>query len=198
MTWEWNPNIISEFSLSVPDERSELLRYAVSVIGTGSKCIELGVQWGEHAKLIFDELRPSSLYLLDSWQSGVEHGTTENDEYYEELFNRTKETFSNYNNVKLIRDRTDVAHLKFYDKYFDFIYVDADHEYSAIKKDLNNWMPKLKRGGIIAGHDFDDRRPGVIRAVNEFVENNSTLIKTFKMFGDVKNNQIPCWLVKTR
>lgn len=36
----------------------------------------------------------------------------------------------------------------------DFVFIDANHEYSAIAADIDAWLPKVKKGGIIAGHDF--------------------------------------------
>ena len=52
------------------------------------------------------------------------------------------------------------------DKTFDLIFIDADHRYEAVKKDIENWLPKLKKGGTICGHDYGNWE-GVGRAVNE-------------------------------
>lgn len=75
------------------------------------------------------------------------------------------------------------------DESADFIFIDADHRYTHIRNDILNWYPKLKRGGLICGHDFEKRLEacdsqrvlemceedfidgchyGVIRAVSEF------------------------------
>jgi predicted O-methyltransferase YrrM len=40
------------------------------------------------------------------------------------------------------------------DNTLDFCYIDADHSYDGVKKDLNIWLPKVKSGGIICGHDY--------------------------------------------
>ena len=68
------------------------------------------------------------------------------------------------------------------DEYIDFLFIDGDHRYDQVKKDLDNWVPKVKEGGIICGHDYDglsydeehvnkdfhnDRHHGVIKAVSE-------------------------------
>ncbi len=54
------------------------------------------------------------------------------------------------------------------DSSLDFIFIDADHEYEGIKNDITWWYPKLKQNGIIAGHDYIEAFPGVIKAVDEF------------------------------
>lgn len=61
------------------------------------------------------------------------------------------------------------------DESFDYVYIDSDHSYEATSKDIELWWPKVKKGGILAGHDYNSRNKlyGVVEAVNEFVENNN-------------------------
>lgn len=42
----------------------------------------------------------------------------------------------------------------FWDGYFDLIYIDADHTYESVVQDIKAWMPKVRKGGILAGHDY--------------------------------------------
>ena len=39
---------------------------------------------------------------------------------------------------------------------FDFVYLDADHSFESVWQDLSVWYPKIRIGGILAGHDFLD------------------------------------------
>lgn len=62
---------------------------------------------------------------------------------------------------------------KYYGGVFDFVFIDADHYYESVKADVEAWWPKIRSGGILAGHDYagvGDRREGwgVKRAVDEF------------------------------
>jgi predicted O-methyltransferase YrrM len=50
---------------------------------------------------------------------------------------------------------------------FDFVFIDADHSYPSVKADILAWVPKVCRGGILAGHDYDPAWPGVVQAVDE-------------------------------
>ena len=55
----------------------------------------------------------------------------------------------------------------------DFVYIDANHSYAFVKEDIQAWLPKVKKGGIIGGHDYDwedkehDMELAVKRAVDE-------------------------------
>ncbi len=50
---------------------------------------------------------------------------------------------------------TEEASFHFPDQSIDIVYVDADHSYEGVTKDLELWTPKVKTGGIISGHDYD-------------------------------------------
>jgi len=52
----------------------------------------------------------------------------------------------------------------------DFCYIDANHSYDYVKKDIELYYPKIKQGGFIGGHDFHISALGVVRAVLEFVD----------------------------
>ena len=51
------------------------------------------------------------------------------------------------------------------DGYFDIVFIDGDHRYEAVLKDIKLWTPKVRKGGWISGHDHIKKSPGVIRAV---------------------------------
>lgn len=50
----------------------------------------------------------------------------------------------------------------------EFAYIDGDHSYEAVCRDMELIWPVVTDIGIMAGHDFHDSQPGVIRAVTEF------------------------------
>jgi predicted O-methyltransferase YrrM len=63
------------------------------------------------------------------------------------------------------------------DEYFDLIYIDADHSYESVLHDIKISLSKLKRGGIMSGHDYAFE--SVSRAVNEMFPSDK-----LKMFSD--------------
>lgn len=55
------------------------------------------------------------------------------------------------------------------DLSLDFVFIDAAHDYDSVVKDINAWLPKVKKGGVIAGHDYLNSPQGVKRAVDEII-----------------------------
>jgi hypothetical protein len=77
------------------------------------------------------------------------------------------------NRVSSYAEPSTEAAARFPDLSLDFAYIDADHRYEAVSADIQAWYPKLKPGGLFAGHDFlDGTLPqgkfGVKTAVSEF------------------------------
>jgi predicted O-methyltransferase YrrM len=60
------------------------------------------------------------------------------------------------------------------DESLDFVFIDARHDYLSVRKDLQVWFPKIKPGGIIAGHDYYINM-GVFPAVHEFFQNEQNV-----------------------
>jgi len=57
-------------------------------------------------------------------------------------------------NVEIVVDFSVRAAKQFKDGYFDFVYIDADHSYDGVTADLEAWYPKVRKGGMLAGHDY--------------------------------------------
>lgn len=129
---------------------------------------ELGVDQGYFSEWIWEICEPSKLVLVDLWGSERFHQGKR--KAVEDKFN----TQINAGKVQIeIGLSTEVGE-RFPDHYFDWIYIDTDHLYQTTIKELEIWAPKVKEGGIIAGHDYiignwDGMvRYGVIEAVYEF------------------------------
>jgi predicted O-methyltransferase YrrM len=83
-----------------------------------------------------------------------------------ELFSKRMEP---YPNVVPIRHPCQEVFKQFPDRTFDLVYIDAEHTYESVFRDIKQWLPKVKRGGWIAGHDYthDVSYGGVVIAVDE-------------------------------
>lgn len=97
------------------------------------------------------------VFAIDWFKSNAE-STIENTGYYYNIKNIFEENIREQKvdeHIKIIPKTSIEASMSFPDNYFDFIFIDADHRYSMFKQDLIAWYPKVKVGGIIAGHDCD-------------------------------------------
>ena len=98
---------------------------------------------------------------------------------FEKLVNNIK-THLNEHNDRYIWYRCpslDVTNEQIKDESIDAIFIDGDHSYEAVSKDLPFWWKKLRKGGWLLGDDYDSCHPGTKRAVDEFCLNNNLTIE---------------------
>ena len=76
-------------------------------------------------------------------------------------YTETKKVLDPYPNCKIIRKTSMEAVEGFEDESLDFVYIDANHEFRYIAEDLFEWTKKVKKGGIVSGHDYFYLRKGV-------------------------------------
>ena len=57
---------------------------------------------------------------------------------------------------------------RFEDESLDFVYVDGDHSFTNVVKDIGLYLPKIKKSGFIGGHDYSPEHPGVKEAIQYF------------------------------
>lgn len=124
---------------------------------------EIGVQYGLNAKSILKELNIKKMYLIDIW---------ENYESYKETYKKFKKD----NRIRLIIDYSEFAVSYIINNSLDFVYIDADHEYKSVYQDIKIWIKKVKKGGIVAGHDIFNCS-GVLEAVKDFCCENKINFK---------------------
>lgn len=77
------------------------------------------------------------------------------------------ERFGVAGRVKVYVGRTVQAAGRFADASLDLLLVDAGHDYASVRADLAAWIPKLRPGGWLVCDDYEEKWPGVVRAVDE-------------------------------
>lgn len=149
---------------------------------------ELGVFRGEFSKFIHSSLKPKKLYLVDLFSGYIGSGDKDgNNMVFVDLndeFKSLNEYFGDDTSVELIQSNSSDFLSLLPDEHLDIVYVDADHEYDGVKKDLTISYDKVKSGGFICGHDYvSPRFEGVVRAVNEFCEDKNLTINYLSKDG---------------
>lgn len=149
---------------------------------SGSSFVEVGVLEGSSL----------SHLILRIIESGKDISVIAVDWFYDQS-GKSLDKFNS--NMSLVRDKFDLiisssvdASQRFEDKSLDFVFIDASHDYESVKADILAWIPKVKMGGIIAGHDYIETYPGVIMAVNEIFGERVNL--------EYSKNGEACWLIE--
>ncbi len=76
-------------------------------------------------------------------------------------------------NIEIIRKSSLSAFILINDNSLDFVFIDGDHSYKAVKEDISLWVTKVKNSGFFIGDDYHISSPGVIQAVDEFCLKNN-------------------------
>ena len=131
--------------------------------------IEIGSYAGESAEMFLSSDAFAKLYCIDPWQMGYDPGDTTSGDglpLAEQAFDKR---FKDNQTVVKVKKFSNDAVSMFADNSIDFLYIDGDHRYEFCKQDLQNYVPKVKSGGILAGHDYGwGGKDGVTKAVDEF------------------------------
>lgn len=137
----------------------------------GKIVCEIGTERGKYAEKIAP--LADKLYVVDLWSNYPGYREHVSDEEYNEILKDAHRRLDKYG-VGFIREESTKAAVLFLDNYLDAIYLDANHTEEAVYFDLCAWYPKVKSGGIIAGHDYTGAHgKGVQQAVHKFCDDNN-------------------------
>ena len=166
--------------------------------------VEIGTHSGDFANFILENSTNSILYCIDPYISYDSYDDAINsvtgDKLYNETYNKLTEKYNE--RIKFIRKFSEEAFCDIPDE-IDFLYIDGNHRYTYVYKDLELYYPKVKKNGYIIGDDAVDTDDyirnengdvliewgpncygnyGVIKAFREFCEKN-------KLLGNIMYNQ---------
>ena len=153
---------------------AEFYKSIVEKLPDNSKIIELGCWKGRSSSCLGVEIINSGkeidLFCIDSWYyvPDTEQPVSSQEEFDAVYRQFLQNTLPIKDVIKIIRNPSWEACKLFANETIDFMFIDASHHYKDVKFDIQNWMPKIKKGGIISGHDyFTSVHPGVKKAVDE-------------------------------
>lgn len=132
--------------------------------------VEVGVAFGGHSEAILKQTDVQRLTGVDSFRHRPGYNDPMNlpQPQFDALHARTEARLAQFGDrFDLVRAASVEAAELYPDEQFGFVYLDADHSEAGVEADLCAWLPKVKVGGVIGGHDYGHRDfPGVQRAVD--------------------------------
>ena len=147
----------------------------VQLSSNDAKFVEVGSWKGKSSSYMAVEIANSNknidFYCVDTWEGSIEHKNDPNLNQLYDIFNDNMQSLKQYH--KTLRLPSVVAAKKFEDNSLDFVFIDASHEYEDVKTDIIAWLPKVKSGGVLAGHDYYTNNTdveGVKLAVDELLD----------------------------
>lgn len=169
-------------------DNEKLYQIALDSISESGHFVEVGAWKGKSAfymmELIDRSNKDIKFDVVDMWVGTEETDNAgyakDRDTLYQQFINNMMKWNNKYTPLKMSSVE---ASKQYEDNSLDFVYIDANHSYESVLEDIISWYPKVKKGGILAGDDYNEGWPGVMRAVNEqfpksvFVPNNGWMVK---------------------
>lgn len=145
------------------------------------KMAEIGVWKGALTRHLLRNCRHLvEYYAIDSWREliGKDYGRMSSEhtkqDTWDKLYKKVLHEIPYYRPLKVIRlpalEAVELFPLKHFKEFFDFVYIDTSHFYQNTFDEIKAYLPLVRKGGIIGGHDYAATRPehqGVRKAVDE-------------------------------
>jgi predicted O-methyltransferase YrrM len=135
-----------------------------------SHFVEVGSWRGRSASFMAVEIINSKFNIkfdcVDTWKGSIEnaeHNLVTSSSLYDDFIKNISPVIDVINPIRMTS--TEAAKL-YENETLDFVFIDAGHEYDDVIGDINSWLPKVKKTGMLSGHDF--HHPPVSKAVNEY------------------------------
>lgn len=157
-------NPIGENSRWLPGEDiPKLLENVQNPVG-----VEIGTAEGYTTEYLLETISNLQLTGIDPYEDYIDWDgkTPKSKENKKSLNEKTKSYANQYKHLYVSSDE---AFSLFEDESLDFVFIDGLHTYEQVLKDCRNYYPKIKKGGLIIGHDFA-RIEGVNKAVRQFAK----------------------------
>lgn len=132
---------------------------------------EIGVEQGKYSSVLLDKNPNLKLKCVDPWEPYGRQSVDRENRLYDETIQR----LTPYRDrVEIIRKKSIDAVKEVPNGSLDFVYIDALHDFDNVMMDLIHWVPKVRRGGIVSGHDYTITHGfGIVQAVESYTRYHS-------------------------
>ena len=162
----------------------------VNEFNDGARFVEVGCWKGKSisywAVEIINSGKNITIDAVDTWKGSMEHVNDKHvieDTLYELFLSNIAPVSHVINPIRLSSVE---ASNRYEDNSLDVVFIDAEHDYENVGRDIKCWLPKVKQGGYIAGHDYHPTWTGVCKAVDE-------IFKSVQVTEHLKEH---CWVYK--
>ena len=145
---------------------------------------EIGVMKGNFSKLLLESVPNLELYCVDIWDMYPGYDVRVSRNHQEDFYMYTKTLLKEYH-VEFVKEFSMDAVKEFSNEVLDFVYIDANHDFDYVMEDIIEWSKKVRKGGIVSGHDyfpFPAGDGGVVQAVDAYV--NAHMIRQLYLTDD--------------
>ncbi len=161
------------------------------------KGAEIGVCNGRYSLILCQKIPGLRLIGVDRYRPYGGHGIHRLQATQDDNLLTTREKLKDYPLYSLLITTSKEAAEWIADESLDFVFIDSDHSYEAVKEDINLWTPKVRKGGIVSGHDYYQGKlgtMGVIKAVDEYVAEHGYKLQTTEWdYEAERDDRQPDW-----
>ena len=155
---------------------------------------EIGVADGRYSEILLKANPQLQLLSIDPYipYNGNWRSQRNQDEAYE----KAKKRLIPFGDRSAILRKTSLeASINMIDKKLDFVFIDGAHDFNNSMLDIILWTRKVRKGGIVSGHDYYDARTvKVIPAVDAYCRENGIKLNVIPQATKVhRDDRVPCW-----
>ena len=166
-------------------EESNTLIDLIKIQNRPCKVAEIGIWKSRNLKWLLRKYGEhiSEFWGIDTFEAGIpscsRKAKYQSPEFWEEQYFHACSLMKFFPQLHIVKATSIKASRLFDEEYFDLVFLDAGHQYQSIFEDIKIWLPLIKNGGFLSGHDYGYRHsPGVKIAVDEILGDLVTIMDT--------------------
>lgn len=142
-------------SLSQMPTRDHIGR-VLNQFGLTGSAAEVGVLWGGYTAIVLKEWNGRAYWCVDLWapQDARIYREKTDDMDYGKCYQQVQELATRDKRIIVARGLSHAVATMVPDDCLDFAFIDANHAYQAVLDDMETWWRKVKKGGVMGGHDY--------------------------------------------